>query len=397
MEIKLKNSERNDKRNSKGKRECKDAKEEVYGHWLYSIPGFGRTTIMKLLEVFHSERRIYELSGKEREEYLSINQQEAFMKWKKEYSPMLMWSRLEESGISFVTIHSKEYPKRLQKLEDKPYGLYVKGRLPEDEIPAVAVIGARSCSGYGEWLAKEFGSMLAREHVQIISGMARGIDGISQRAALEAGGVSFAVLGCGVDICYPKQNQNVYDELLKNGGILSEYLPGTMPKSNLFPPRNRIISGLSDIVLVVEAKEKSGTLITVDMALEQGRDVFAIPGRVTDRLSDGCNYLLKQGAGIALSPKDLMDELFEQIQGREGKISQKEKDEKRKEYMLSERENKVYGVLDFQPKTIEQIRMEIQEIYDIPELSELLMELWMKDFAKMEAGNRYVRKGAECL
>ena len=152
---------------------------------------------------------------------------------------------------------------------------------------------------------------MASRGITIISGMARGIDGIAQTAALDAGGRSYAVLGCGVDICYPEENRSLYDRLLQQGGILSEYPPGTPPEARLFPLRNRIISGLADAVLVIEARKKSGTLITVDMALEQGRDVFALPGRVSDSLSDGCNRLIRQGAAPATCPEDLLEYFFE--------------------------------------------------------------------------------------
>ena len=148
-----------------------------------------------------------------------------------------------------------------------------------------------------------------RQGIGIVSGMARRADGIAQRAALSAGGYSVAVLGCGVDICYPEENRPLYERLWENGCILSEYPPGTLPHSRLFPPRNRIISALSDLVLVIEAREKSGTLITVDMALEQGKDVFAVPGRITDTCSRGCNRLIGNGAGIAVSVAQLLQEL----------------------------------------------------------------------------------------
>lgn len=158
-------------------------------------------------------------------------------------------------------------------------------------------------------MARHFAEKMAQNGVAVISGLARGIDGIAQRAAMEAGGESFGVLGCGADICYPKSNETLYRMCMERGGILSTYLPGTPPTPNLFPPRNRIISGLSDGILIIEAREKSGTIITADLALEQGKDVFVIPGRVTDRLSDGCNSLIRQGASLIQSPEQLLEEL----------------------------------------------------------------------------------------
>ena len=159
-------------------------------------------------------------------------------------------------------------------------------------------------------MARAFGGELAKAGVAVISGMARGIDGLGQQAALEQGGRTYAVLGCGADVCYPASNRKLYQEIVeKGGGILSVFPPGTPPVKGQFPERNRIVAGLADLVLVVEARQKSGTLITVDMALEQGKNVYAVPGRLTDRLSDGCNLLIRQGAGIALAPGDILAEL----------------------------------------------------------------------------------------
>ena len=204
---------------------------------------------------------------------------------------------------------SPDWPARLADLSGMPDELYVIGELPRDDAPSVAIVGSRLCSAYGHAQAESFGRTLAEHGVQIISGMALGIDGYAQRGAIEAGGTSFAVLGSGVDICYPRSNRKLYNDLMAHGGLISEFPPGTQPYSYNFPQRNRLISALSDIVLVVEARRKSGSLITVDFALDQGRTVFAVPGRVGDALSDGCNYLIAQGAGIAWSPEALLEEL----------------------------------------------------------------------------------------
>lgn len=206
---------------------------------------------------------------------------------------------------------SREYPYRLRQIPDPPRSLYVMGKIPEEGITSVAVIGARDCSEYGRSVAGRLGEKLGKAGIQVVSGMARGIDGISQEAAMDAGGSSFGVLGCGVDICYPRQNRRLYEKLKTGGGILSEYEPGTPPAAWHFPPRNRIVSGLADVLVVVEARAKSGTLITVDMALEQGREVYVVPGRVTDGLSAGCNRLIKLGAGVLLDMGEFLEELGE--------------------------------------------------------------------------------------
>lgn len=211
--------------------------------------------------------------------------------------------------IHYIRRNSDYFPLRFEGLTDVPAGLYYIGSLPDDNIPSVAVVGARSCSSYGRKTAFALGKFLAEHGVQVISGMAMGIDSSAQEGALAAGGKTFAVLGCGVDICYPRTSYAVYDALAVRGGIIAEVEPGTKPLAFNFPRRNRIISALSDIVIVVEAREKSGSLITVDCALEQGRTVYAVPGRLGDRLSDGCNYLIAQGAGILWSFEAVMEEL----------------------------------------------------------------------------------------
>lgn len=181
------------------------------------------------------------------------------------------YERLTGRGIQLVAEGEEDYPRRLSQIPDRPWVLYYGGALPPEERPAVALIGARDCTEYGRYMARQFGAAFAKAGVSVISGMARGIDGIGQESALRQGGYSLGVLGCGVDVCYPKENRKLYEALLAGGCVCSEYPPGVGPRALLFPPRNRIISGLADAVMVIEAREKSGTLITVDMALEQGR------------------------------------------------------------------------------------------------------------------------------
>ena len=275
--------------------------------------------------------------------------------------------------------------------------------MPADEKPTVAIVGARMCSEYGRAAAKEFGSKLAESGIQIISGLAMGIDGISQRAAIDAGADSFGVLGCGVDVCYPKSNQDLYERLLKQGGVLSEFLPGTPPKAQHFPARNRIISGLSDLVLVIEAKEKSGTGITVDMALEQGREVYALPGRITDALSKGCHKLIKQGAGIATSPEDIIAALYyEETALLKGKIGAAETKVSCAEKKLTGQEQEVWRFLDTTPHGLQEIhdrRWEHRErekdnlvgTGTIQETMECLMNICLKGAAEMKNGG-YMKK-----
>ena len=218
--------------------------------------------------------------------------------------------------------------------------------MPLENEPAAAIIGARLASGYGREQARRFGRQIGARGISVISGMARGIDGIAQKAALDAGGRSYAVLGCGVDICYPEENRELYERLQQQGGVLSEYPPGMQPIAKLFPPRNRIISGLSDLVLVIEARKRSGTLITVDMALEQGREVYALPGRVSDSLSDGCNRLIRQGAGPATCPQDILEYFF-------GTGSEEDRTGERKAARTVKREPEPSGRIKIDQESIE--------------------------------------------
>ena len=217
---------------------------------------------------------------------------------------------VKEEKASYYARHSPGYPEKLLPLERMPTGLYVIGSLPDPHRKSVAIVGARSCSRYGRAQALHFGQVLSAHGVQIISGLAYGVDAWAHQGALDGGGKTFAVMGSGVDVCYPKANYPLYRKIIQTGGgILSELEPGSHPKAWHFPIRNRIISGLADLVLVIEARRKSGSLITADYALEQGKSVYALPGRTEDSLSEGCNALIAQGAGIALSPEQLLEEL----------------------------------------------------------------------------------------
>lgn len=216
---------------------------------------------------------------------------------------------IQKTEIHYVEKNSSIYPARLRELSGMPKQLYYIGRFPEDNKPTAAIVGARLCSAYGRIQAFRYGKFLSEHGVQVISGMAAGIDAEGHKGALEGGTPTFAVLGNGVDICYPSSSRGIYRRIpQKNGGIISEYEPGTRGRAYHFPARNRIISGLADLVLVVEAKEKSGSLITASCALEQGKMVYAIPGAVNDALSRGCHKLIYDGAGIAYSPEILLDE-----------------------------------------------------------------------------------------
>lgn len=297
------------------------------------------------------------------------------------------WDTAMKNGMQEILCIKKtdeKYPARLQELPNMPRELFVKGNLPDDAKPTVAIVGARMCSAYGRIQAFRYAKELSKAGVQIISGLAYGIDSEGHLGALEGETPTFAVMGNGVDICYPAKNQSLYERIIrKQGGIISEHPLGTKPKSFYFPIRNRIISGLSDLVLVIEAKVKSGSLITAQCALEQGKTVYALPGPVQEHLSEGCHKLIYDGAGIAYSPEILLAELG---------ISEKNKTkemQKEKIFLASDLKL-VYSCLDLRPKMLDEI---IQETgLPAEKISNLLLELEFMGLIKEISRHYYVKQ-----
>jgi DNA processing protein len=217
--------------------------------------------------------------------------------------------RVQKAGISLLTWDDLRYPARLKAINDPPPLLYLRGELKPEDDYGVAVVGTRSISNYGREAARILAGDLAKAGITVISGLARGIDAVAHRAALDAGGRSIAVLGSGVDVIYPWENKKLAMDLIGNGALISEYPLGTQPEASNFPPRNRIVSGLSRGVVVVEAGEISGALITARFAADQGRDVFAVPGSIFARNSGGVNRLIRDGATPVTSANDVLEAL----------------------------------------------------------------------------------------
>ena len=371
--------------------------ENEYAHWLFCIEGIGQRTIDKLLCGGRSCKEVYEMEWAELEGILTKSQLKKFVESRNIWDFEKEREKLRSLGIRFISRIDPDFPERLKNIPDPPFALYVKGELPDENKPSVAIIGARMCSEYGRYMARQLGRGLAHAGVQVISGMARGVDGISQKAAVEAGGKSYGIVGSGVDICYPDDNMELYNALCENGGVISEYPPGTMPRANFFPMRNRIISGLADVIVVVEARLKSGTQITVDTALEQGKEVVALPGRVTDRLSDGCNQLICQGAGVVLGTEDILEKLFE-VRNRTSNKRNNDKKPENADIMedteeLDEEqitiEDKILETLDIIPTTASSILEELSKKgveITIPELIQRLMD--------MTGNGRIIQEGA---
>jgi len=278
--------------------------------------------------------------------------------------------------------NEKAFPKRLLDYKDMPEEIFVLGKLPEERIPIVAIVGARMCSPYGRHHAFTYAKLLAQHGVQVISGMALGIDGVAHEGALAGGGTTYGVLGCGVDICYPARNRKIYNQIIENGGIIAELSPGSPPRPHHFPMRNRIISAMADVVLVIEAKEKSGSLITADFAMEQGRTVLALPGRVNDELSKGCNRLISQGAGIAYSVETVLSEL-------NMRYVVKKENQQKNEIGLATTKKLVYSCVDLTPKDLHSILEEVPG--NVAEISKILLELQLEGKIFEPFKNYYVR------
>ena len=385
---------------------------KAYLHWIYQTVGMGNHKLFAKLRSLGEPQEVYEMAkhgrlsdrlsdkyGRCKSSQYKHSQYKLSQYVKKaalleesaqNYDVAAEYGRMTDRGIFFTAVGEEEYPGKLADVPDAPGALYYVGRLPKNDEKAIAVIGARNCSEYGRAMARQFGDILAGAGIQVVSGMARGIDGIAQQAVLNAGGYSLGVLGCGVDICYPRENRKLYEELIAGGGICSEYPPGTEPRAVLFPPRNRIISGMCDGVLVIEAKERSGTLITVDMALEQGREVYAVPGRTTDPLSKGCNRLIRQGAGIVVSPQELLQELWP---GCVGKAVY----EQQELPIVDDVRGRLLKLLDYQPIYIETIQRKYADAYDshisVSELCHELLKLCADGYAGHIGGSYYVRQG----
>jgi len=215
-------------------------------------------------------------------------------------------------SIQILTIKDKNYPELLKKIYDPPSKLYVSGELKKEEKYPLAIVGTRRISNYGQQTTRLFAEALAEAGITIISGLALGVDGLAHRIALEKKARTIAVLGSGLNIIYPSAHQKLAQEILVSGGaVISEYSPNTSPTKKTFPARNRIVSGLSLGVLVIEAPRKSGALITARTAIEQGREVFVVPGRINDLNSEGCNYLIKMGAHLVTSPEEIIEVITE--------------------------------------------------------------------------------------
>ncbi len=286
--------------------------EEHLRYWLgfNLVRGIGPVRLRVLLEVFGDVRSAWEAPRPELEAVgLDRRSLRNLLRAREQVDLQQVVEKMEAAGAHALTWESPGYPALLRQVPDAPPVLFVKGEiLPSDEW-AVGLVGTRRATAYGKQVARHLAEELARSGVTVVSGMARGVDAMAHRAALEAGGRTLAVLGCGVDRIYPPEHRALAAEIAANGALISDYPIGEPPEAKNFPPRNRIISGLSLGVVVVEAGLQSGALITADFAADQGREVFAVPGNILNHGAQGCNRLLRDGCNIVTEPRDILEVL----------------------------------------------------------------------------------------
>jgi len=360
-------------------------KADDYWLWLTGIDLFNHKNIRTIMKYFSNAQEVWEASNAL---LISTNASAKYIQKileskdeKKLESKLLL---LEERKVKYISIDNEEYPEQLKNIYDYPYGFYLKGNLSKSK-KNIAVVGSRKCSNYGANVTLNLSKQLAENNIVIVSGMAKGIDSFAHKGALEANekNSTIAVLGCGIDICYPKDNLELMNKIIENGAVISEYPLGTQPHAAFFPQRNRIISGLSEAVIVVEAAQKSGSLITADLALEQGKDVFAVPGNITSNLSQGTNNLIKQGASIITSYEDVIEQL-----GFNKNICLKKNLEKiDNEDFLAPDEKLVYDCISLEPKDIDTIFDKID--ISIDKLQYILTMLELKGYIKQNPAQLY--------
>jgi len=318
------------------------------------LPDIGPVLARKLLSTFGGPENIFHVGINELKKIGDIGEGRA-----KNIVSFSAWDMVqreidyaEKNNIRLITIKDSSYPEGLRRLPDAPLVIYVKGEIKDDDKYAIAIVGSRMPTRYGLQVAGEISYKLASSGLTVVSGMARGIDSASHKGALNAGGRTIAVLGSGIDVPYPPENKTLMNIIASSGAVISEFPIGTRPNRENFPRRNRLISGLSLGVLVVEATGDSGSLITAGYALEQGKEVFAVPGNITSRTSKGTNDLIKKGAKLIENADGIIEELMPQIKGilKEERIKTLPS--------MTDNEKKLYSLLSKEPKHIDVITRE---------------------------------------
>ena len=358
--------------------------QELYSLFrLHMSPGMGRTALFRLKETFGSFSTALTAPPEDLIQMARLSPRKANAILPRHH-PLLLEGLeiLEKLGIRLIPYWDEAYPQALRHIHDPPALFYLRGRMPAGET--FAIVGSRRATAAGVHLTREIARELAAHDICIVSGLARGIDTAAHRGALEAGGRTLAVLGCGVDQVYPPENRKLFEQILEENGILSEFPPGTRPLAGHFPGRNRIISGLSRGVLIVEAAAGSGSLITGEFALEQGRELFAVPGAVKSSNSLGPNLLIKEGAQVVTEASDILQSLWPDQPSRRQKQAE--------EALITTLDNKsrrLFEALDFEPKHADELGRACG--LTPMEVSAILLDLELRGGVKPLPGGRYIR------
>ncbi|MBN2549465.1 MAG: DNA-processing protein DprA [Anaerolineales bacterium] len=345
------------------------------------VKGIGPTRLRSLLDYFGDARSAWQASAQQLEQAgLGSKLAGAVVAMRQGGELERAWQSIEHHHITVLTWDDPHYPRRLKEIDQPPPVLYLQGELSEVDQWAVAIVGTRRITAYGRQVAQELAAAMARNGVTVISGLARGVDAAAHQAALDAGGRTLAVLGCGVDVIYPPENRRLAGSIIQQGALLSDYPPGTAPEAGNFPPRNRIISGLAQAVVVVEAGEKSGALITAAYAADQGRQLFAVPGNINAPQSRGANILIREGARILLSSQDILEtlNLAQVAQQRSARVV----------LPTDATEAHLYALLGREPLHVDEIRL--QSNLPIEQVSASLTLMELKGLVRQVGAMRYV-------
>lgn len=349
---------------------------------LSMLSDVGPVSARKLLSAFGTPEKIFDagLGDLLEIEGIGINRANSIKHFSAWQDAEKQAKLIEQKGITAVSFESPSYPEMLREIEDAPLILYMKGNIIPQDRYAISVVGSRKLTDYGASVADNISGNLARMGFTIVSGMARGVDSLSHRAALKAGGRTIAVLGSGVDVPYPPENKGLMEKIIESGGVISEFPPGTPPDKENFPRRNRIISGLSLGVLVVEAASDSGALITARYATDQGREVFAVPGNITSANSEGANELIRMGATLIRQANDIVEELAPVLKGFIRSADKVAID-------ITEEEKSLCTVLSGEPKQIDDISRESG--VPVSKVLGVLLGLEIKGAVKQITGKRF--------
>jgi len=350
--------------------------------WLTIAFNYNYSAIQDFLDIYNSKEKILNVSPNNLKD---LNLKENIIKkltsteLKKKAEQI--YEKCRKENIQLITIDSNGYPKNLRNIPSKPFILFLKGTLNIQDEFSFAIVGSRNCTDYGRIVTQKISKELASVGIPIVSGMARGIDYYAHMAALENYGRTIAILGCGVNVIYPTENRKLYNNILERGAVISEFIPDTPPLKNHFPIRNRLISGISLGTLIVEATQKSGSMITASFAADQGKDIFAIPGNILSLQSEGTNSLIKDGAKPVTKTEDILEELYVNLTNLKHSSTPTP--------ILSGNENLIFNLINFEPISLESISLRSK--LPLNELNSILTILELSGYIKKIAGNNFIR------